>query len=212
MKWKWAVLVGGRGSNLAALLRAGTDVRLVVSHRAGVGALDVARSAAVPATVLEPGAFCDRAAYDQALLDVLVAAGVDGVVLAGFLRLLGPVVVDAFAGRLLNVHPSLLPAFPGLHAPRQALAAGVRVTGTTVHFVDRGMDTGPIIAQVPVPVWPDDTEATLTARIQAVEHRLLPRVVQLVEAGEVAWIDGRVRLAPRAARELSRWYGKNEED
>lgn len=209
---RWAVLVGGRGSNLAALLRAGIDVGLVVSHRAGVGALEVARAGAVPATVLEPKAFVDRAAYDRALLRVLEASGVDGVVLAGFLRILGPEVVDAYAGRLLNVHPSLLPAFPGLHAPRQALAAGVRVTGTTVHFVDRGMDTGPIIAQVPVPVWPEDTEATLTARIQAVEHRLLPRVVRLVEAGEVAWADGRVRLSPGAARELSRWCANNEED
>lgn len=209
---RWAVLVGGRGSNLAALLAAGIDVRLVVSHRAGVGALDVARSAAVPARVLEPAGFADRAAYDRTLAEILASAGVDGVVLAGFLRILGPTVVDAYPGRLLNVHPSLLPAFPGLHAPRQALAAGVRVTGATVHFVDHGMDTGPIIAQAPVPVWPDDTEATLTARIQSVEHRLLPLVVRLVERGEVAWVDGRVHLSPAAAATLSWWWSKSEED
>jgi phosphoribosylglycinamide formyltransferase-1 len=178
---KWAVMVGGTGSNLKALLDAGVEVVHVVSHRAGVGALDIARDAGVPATVVEPGDYEDREAFDAAVLAALDRIPVDGVVMAGFLRKIGPTVVRRYAGRMINLHPSLLPAFPGLHAARQALRHGVKVTGVTVHYVTEDLDAGPIIAQEAVPVEADDGEDTLMARLHAVEHRLLPAVVRRLE-------------------------------
>jgi phosphoribosylglycinamide formyltransferase 1 len=187
-----AVFASGRGSNLAALLEAfppaaaaGGDaaVALVVSDRAAAGALDLARRAGVPA--LHVPFRPDRAAFERSALDALEAARVDLVLLAGFMRILSPAFVDRWPGRLLNVHPSLLPDFPGLHAARQALDAGATRTGCTVHFVDAGVDTGPVVARHEVPILPGDDEAGLQARIQAAEHRLYPAAVRHVLRGEV---------------------------
>lgn len=185
------VLVSGRGTNLQAILHAVRDgeldarVAVVVSNVPGAAALERARAAGIECVVVDHRAFEDRGAFDAAVVEVLRARGVELVVLAGFMRLVTPVLLDAYPMRIVNVHPALLPAFPGVHAQRQALAYGVRVTGCTVHFVDRGTDTGPIIAQATVPVHEDDDEATLTARILVQEHQLLSRVLQWVAAGRV---------------------------
>jgi phosphoribosylglycinamide formyltransferase-1 len=192
------VLVSGSGTNLQAILdavRARTlqaRVAVVVSNVAGAGALDRARAAGVQAVVVEHQRYPDRRAFDAAVVEVLRAHGVDVVVLAGFMRLVTEVLLDAFPMRVVNIHPALLPAFPGVHAQRQALEYGVRVAGCTVHLVDRGTDTGPILAQAVVPVLPDDDEAKLRDRILAKEHELLPRVLQ--------WIaEGRLRVEPPTA-------------
>jgi len=196
------VLVSGSGTNLQALLDAaragqlgGAAIRLVVSNKPGVRALERAAAAGVTAEVVDHKAFADRAAFEAALVERLRAAGVELVVLAGFMRLLGPTFLGAFPGRVVNIHPALLPAFPGVAAQAQALAAGVRLTGCTVHFVDAGVDSGPIVAQSAVPVLEDDTVETLTARVLAQEHRLLPRVVRWIAEGRVSIEGRRVRVA-----------------
>ncbi len=192
------VLASGRGSNLAAILAAATaadfpaEVALVISDRQEAAALDRARRAEVPGVFLDPKTHGDRDAYEAALLALLHEREVGLVCLAGFMRILGPRFVQAFKARILNIHPSLLPAFPGLAAPRQALEYGVKVTGATVHFVDEGVDTGPIILQASVPVLPDDTEVSLSARILAEEHRLYPEAIRL-------YATGRLRIAGRRA-------------
>ena len=184
MSGRVAVGVSGSGSNLRALVAAagrgslGGEVVLVFADRA-CAALDWAAEQGID-TILVPGG------DDATLADTLAAVEADVVVLAGYLRLLGPAVLDRFAGRILNVHPSLLPAFPGLHGARDALAAGVAVTGVTVHLVDATLDGGPIVAQEAVPVLPDDDEASLLARIHPVEHRLLPAAVAALLAGALA--------------------------
>ena len=186
------VLVSGSGTNLQAILDAVHErkldarVAVVVSNVAGALALERARSAGVPAVVVDHKSFADRSAFDAAVVERLRQHGVELVVLAGFMRLLTPVLLDAFPMRIVNVHPALLPAFPGVHGVRQALAYGVRVAGCTVHFVDRGTDTGPIIAQTAVPVLEGDDEATLAARILEKEHELLPRVLQWISEGRVS--------------------------
>jgi phosphoribosylglycinamide formyltransferase-1 len=185
------VLVSGRGSNLGAVLAACASgalparVAVVVSNKPGVAALDRAAEAGVPTCVVPHGAYPDRAAFDAALVDALRAAGVDLVVLAGFMRLLTPVFLDAFPGRVVNIHPSLLPAFPGVDAQAQALAYGARITGCTVHLVDAGADTGPVLAQAAVPVLPGDDRDTLAARILEREHALLVRVLGWMARGLV---------------------------
>lgn len=185
------VLASGRGTNLQALLDAAArpdypaEVVVVVSDREAAPALERARRAGVPAVHVNPKDYGDRDAYDAAVTRVLEAHGVGLVCLAGYLRILGPAFVRTWAGRVMNIHPSLLPAFRGLHAQRQALEYGVKVTGATVHFVDEGVDTGPIILQATVPVLPDDTEETLAARILAEEHRLYPEAVRLFAEGRL---------------------------
>ena len=185
------VLVSGSGTNLQAILDAVRErtldarVAVVVSNVADARALDRARSAGVETVIVDHKAFADRSAFDAAVVQVLRDRGVELVVLAGFMRLLTPVLLDAFPMRIVNVHPALLPAFPGIQGQRQALEYGVRLAGCTVHFVDRGTDTGPIIAQAAVPVLDDDDEATLTARILEKEHELLPRVLQWIAEGRV---------------------------
>ncbi len=200
------VLVSGSGTNLQAILdavRARTldaRVAVVVSNLPGARALERAREAGVETLVVDHRAFTERAAFDAAIVEILRERGVEAVVLAGFMRLLTPVLLDAFPMRIVNVHPALLPAFPGIHGQRQALEYGVRVTGCTVHFVDRGTDTGPIIAQAAVPVLDDDDEATLTARILEKEHELLPRALQWISEGRVtvdAGAGGRPRVRIR---------------
>jgi phosphoribosylglycinamide formyltransferase-1 len=191
-----AVLASGRGSNLGAILDAcrGSDfparVAVVVSDRESAAALGRARREGVDAVFLDPKAHGDRAAYDLALVATLERYRPGLVCLAGFMRLLGPAFVHAWAGRLMNVHPSLLPAFPGLHPHRQALEYGVKVSGATVHFVDDGIDTGPVILQASVVVRADDTEDSLSARILVEEHRLYPEAIRLFAEGRLA-MDGR---------------------
>lgn len=188
-----AVLVSGQGTNLQALITAGLPVGRVVSDRRSALALERAAAAGIPTAVVRLKDFPDRDAFDVALAEA--CAGADLVVHAGFMRIVGPRYLERFAGRCINVHPALLPAFPGLDAPAQAIAYGVKVTGCTVHFVDRGVDTGPVILQEAVPVRPDDTAATLHARIRAVEWRLLPQAARL-------FLDGRLRLEGRVVRVL----------
>ena len=191
-----AVLASGRGSNFGAIVaaaeagRLGAEVAVLVVDRPAAGALDIARAHGIPAAVVEPREHPTREAYDKALIALLVERGADLVCLAGFMRVLGPAFVEHFRGRLLNIHPALSPAFPGLHAQRQALAHGVKVAGATVHFVDEGMDTGPIVLQAAVPVAEDDTEETLAARILREEHRIYPEAIALYAAGRLR-IDGR---------------------
>jgi phosphoribosylglycinamide formyltransferase-1 len=194
------VLASGRGSNLQAILdaiaagRCPARVAVVVSDRPEAPALDRARRAGVKAVYLDPHGHADRAAFDAATARVLEEHGVELVCLAGYRRLLSPPFVAAFRGRILNVHPALLPAFPGLHAARQALAYGVKVTGATVHLVDEGLDTGPVVLQAAVPVRDDDTEETLAARILVEEHRLYPEAIRLVAEDRLVVSGRRVRI------------------
>ena len=185
------VLVSGSGTNLQAILDAidaktlDARVAVVLSNVAGAVALARAEKAGVPTRVLDHRAYADRASFDQAIVSELQARGVEYVVLAGFMRLVTPVLLGAFPMRVVNVHPALLPAFPGVGAQAQALRYGVRVSGCTVHFVDAGTDTGPIVAQAVVPVLADDDEHTLQERILEKEHELLPRVLQWCAEGRV---------------------------
>lgn len=197
------VLVSGSGTNLQAILdaasagRLGAKVALVLSNVATAKALDRAKAAGVPTAVVDHKAFPSREAFDAAVVETLRAHGVDCVVLAGFMRLVTPVLLGAFPHRVVNIHPALLPAFPGVHAQKQALDYGVRVTGCTVHFVDAGMDTGPIIAQSTVAVLDTDDEASLGARLLEKEHALLTEVLQWITEGRVEVIEGADGRRPR---------------
>jgi phosphoribosylglycinamide formyltransferase-1 len=173
-------------------------VAVVISDREQAPALQRARAAGVEALWVDPKDFEDRQAYDRALVRELEARGVGLVCHAGWMRILSPAYVRAFAGRALNIHPSLLPAFPGLHAQRQALEHGARVSGATVHFVDEGVDTGPIVLQAAVPVEPSDTEETLAARILVEEHRLYPAAIRLFAEGRLQIRGRRVIVLPEA--------------
>jgi phosphoribosylglycinamide formyltransferase-1 len=180
------ILISGRGSNMQAILdairRGELDARVgvVVSNVASAAGLARAQEAGVPTTVIDHKGFSSREAFDRAVIDELKRREVDLVCLAGFMRLLSPLFVRTFPGRILNIHPSLLPSFPGLDAQRQALEHGVRVSGCTVHIVDEELDHGPIVLQTAVPVREDDTEETLSDRILAEEHRAYPRAIRLV--------------------------------
>ncbi len=197
-----AVLASGRGSNFDALRRACATpdyparIVLLVSDRPGAAVLGKARDAGIATALVDPGT--PRGTWSPAgahsLLEVLEAARIEAVCLAGFLRVVPPEVLAATPGRVLNVHPSLLPAFPGLRAPRQAIRAGVKVAGCTVHFVDEGVDTGPIIAQAAVPVLEDDTEETLAARILVQEHRLYPESLRLLAQDRLRVVGRRVDI------------------
>lgn len=185
------VLVSGTGSNLQAILDAiaagslAASVSCVISNRPEVKALERARAANVPALTIPHRDFPTREAFDAALVRALEEAGVDWIVLAGFMRVLTPVFLNAFAGRIINIHPALLPAFPGVNAAKQAFDYGVKITGCTVHFVDGGVDTGKIIAQQAVPVEPKDDLAALEARIHRAEHQLFVQVLRDIAAGHV---------------------------
>jgi phosphoribosylglycinamide formyltransferase 1 len=194
---KLGVLVSGRGTNLQALLDADLapgEIAVVISNRPDAYALERAKAAGVPAVVIDHKAFPDRDAFEVVVLAELAARGVEAIVLAGFMRILGGRFIAAFPGRIVNTHPALLPAFPGVDAPAQAIAHGAKLSGVTVHFVDGGVDTGPIIAQRAVPVLAGDTAETLHARIQIEEHRLLPRVVQALAAGRITCEGRRVTI------------------
>lgn len=192
---KVGVLISGRGSNLRALIdgcaggKIPAQIVLVVSNRPDAGGLDHARRANIPTTTIDHRQFADRATFDAAMTEALRAAGVELLCLAGFMRLLTPGFVATWKNRMINIHPSLLPAFPGLDTHARALAAGVRFAGCTVHFVRDETDTGPIIVQAAVPVLPDDTEQSLAARVLEAEHRAYPLALRLVAEGRVR-VDG----------------------
>lgn len=206
------VMVSGSGTNLQSILDAAAsgaidvDVKVVISNRPKARGLDRARAAGVPAVVVSHRKHKGREAFEDLLLDKLREHGVQWVALAGFMRLLTPHFLDAFKDRVVNIHPALLPAFPGTHGQSQALEYGVKVAGCTVHFVDSGTDTGPIIGQAVVPVLDDDDEASLGARILTQEHRLYPRVLQLLAEGRVTRHGRHVRITgdpPRGAAHLA---------
>jgi phosphoribosylglycinamide formyltransferase-1 len=183
------VLISGRGSNLQSIIdainarRLDATIAVVVSNRADAPGLQRARDAGIDAVCLSPGTFQDRDAYDRALAALLLERKVALVCLAGFMRLVGAPLLDAFPDRILNIHPSLLPSFPGLEAQRQALEYGVRVTGATVHLVNAQLDGGPIVLQTAVPVLPEDDVDTLAARVLVEEHRLYPEAIRILLDG-----------------------------
>ncbi len=195
-----AVFASGSGSNFEAIVQAtrdgrlaGVDVSLLVCDKPGAYVIERAARLGVPCRVFDPKSYPDKAAYETELVETLRERGISFVVLAGYMRLVGPVLLSAYEGRMINLHPSLLPAFPGKDAIGQALAYGVKQTGVTVHFVDAGMDTGPIISQVAVPVGEEDTAETLADRIHQVEHELLIDVLREIAADRLSVEGRRVR-------------------
>jgi len=193
-----AVLASGAGTNLQALLddpQIGSCIVLVVADKPGVSALDRARARGVKPVALDPAHYPSREAFDRALTTLLEEEAIEYVMLAGYMRILGADTVRAFRDRILNVHPSLLPAFPGGHAVKDALDWGAKVTGATVHLVDEEVDHGPTVLQEPVLILPDDDELSLHVRIQEVEHRLFPRAARLL-------VEGRLKLEGRLVHVL----------
>jgi phosphoribosylglycinamide formyltransferase-1 len=199
------VLISGRGSNLAALLAAArardypAEIALVVANRADAAGLDHAKSAGIAARVVPHRDFPDRESFDHAIHQALGEAGCDLVCCAGFMRVLTPWFVATWRGRLLNIHPSLLPAFPGLDTHRRAIDAGVRIAGCTVHFVSEGVDQGPIIAQAAVPVLPGDTPSLLADRVLRAEHMIYPSALAMVASGAARLRNSVVTIADRTA-------------
>ena len=201
MKKRIGVLISGRGSNFEALadsVAAGripnSEIAIVISNRENAPGIDRARARGIEARVI-PSKGLEREAYDRQVVAALQEKSVDLVCLAGYMRLLSPYFVRAFPDRILNIHPSLLPAFPGLESQRQALEHGAKFAGCTVHFVDENLDAGPIILQAVVPIEDNDTEETLSARILREEHRIYTEAVRLVLEGRVRIVGRRVRLA-----------------
>lgn len=198
---KIAVLASGTGSNLQAIIdeiKSGflpVELALVLSDKLQAYALQRAEAAGVPTKVLLPADFASREDYDAELVRLLKASGAEAVALAGYMRLVTPVFLQAFPHRVLNIHPALLPSFPGLHGQRQAFEYGVKVAGCTVHFVDEGMDSGPIILQAPVPVLEDDDADSLAARILEQEHIIYPLALRLLAEGKLHIEGRRVRIA-----------------
>ena len=206
-KLKVGVLMSGRGSNMAALVEAAkapdypAEIAVVVSNVAAAPGIALAQKAGVATAVVPHRGQPDRETFDRAVSAELERHGVELVVLAGFMRIFSPWFPTRWAGRLINIHPSLLPSFKGLHVQQQAIDAGVRLSGCTVHFVIPDLDAGPIIAQAAVPVLPDDSEATLSARILRQEHRLYPLVVRWFGEGRISLSDAKVAVAglPKSA-------------
>ena len=205
---KIGILCSGRGSNLASIIEAiecgeiRAEITVVIADKADAYALERAREKGIPAVAVVYRDYAERADFERALLTELHAHGVTLVVLAGFMRILSPVFVHAYTGRILNIHPALLPSFPGAHAHRDVLAYGVKVSGCTVHFVDEGMDSGPIILQASVPVQEGDTEEALAARVLAQEHRIFPEAIKL-------YVEGRLRTDGRKVHILSAAEGES---
>ena len=203
------VLVSGSGTNLQAIIdhieakRLDAKIEVVLSNKADAYGLVRAKNHGIATEVLDHKQFPSREAYDQAVVDLLRARGVDLVVLAGFMRLLSPVFVKAYSNRIMNIHPALLPAFPGLHVQKKAVDHGVRFSGCTVHFVNEECDEGPIIIQAVVPVFPDDSEESLAARILKQEHRIYPRAIQLYAEGRLR-VEGRRVLVDGLAKDDAR--------
>lgn len=196
-----AILVSGRGSNMSAIVEAvqlgriAADVAVVISNVPGAPALDRAAAAGVPVETIDHRLVKPRAAHEAAVLAALQRHEVDLICLAGYMRLIGPTLLDAYPGRILNVHPALLPAFPGMDAQRQALEHGVKIAGCTVHVVSAECDAGPIVLQAAVPVLEDDTVGSLSERILAQEHRIYPEAVSLFFEGRLSVEGRRVRIA-----------------
>lgn len=195
------ILISGRGSNMRSIVDAGlpADIRAVISNRPDAAGLAYARDRGIATEVVDHTAYPDRAAFDGALAACIDRHAPDLIVLAGFMRILTPGFVERYRGRMINIHPSLLPAFTGLHTHRRAIEAGCRVAGVTVHFVTGELDGGPIIAQAAVPVLAGDTESTLAARVLKQEHVLYPQVVRWFVDGRLALRDGRAVLRGDAA-------------
>jgi phosphoribosylglycinamide formyltransferase-1 len=204
-KKRAAVLISGRGTNMAALIEAAEDssfpaeIVLVLSNRPAAAGLAIAQSRGVATAVVDHATYGkDREAFERKVQEVLDRHRVELVCLAGFMRLFTPWFVNRWQGRMINIHPALLPAFRGLDTHERALAAGVRIHGASVHFVVQDMDEGPIIAQGAVAVRDDDTAATLAARVLAIEHRIYPAALALLAAGRITIVDGRCRIAGAA--------------
>jgi phosphoribosylglycinamide formyltransferase-1 len=190
------VLISGRGSNLQAIIDASekgeisAKVVVVISNDPEAGGLERAKKHDIPAVVIDNRQFKDKNTYELEIVKTLKSKKVDLVCLAGYMRIVGPVLLEHFLGKMINIHPALLPSFPGLHAQKQALDHGVKVSGATVHFVDEGCDTGPIIIQSAVPVMENDTEETLSARILEQEHLIYPQAIKLIAEDKLK-IEGR---------------------
>jgi len=200
------VLISGGGTNLQAIIdaieakRLDAAIKLVLSNKADAYGLVRAKNRGIATEILDHRKYPSRETYDQAVVDLLCAHGVELVVLAGFMRLLSPVFVKAYSNRIMNIHPALLPSFPGLHVQKKAVEYGVRFSGCTVHFVNDECDEGPIIIQAVVPVFADDTEAKLAARILKEEHRIYPRAIQLYAEGRLR-VDGRRVIVASSAND-----------
>ncbi len=194
---KLAVLASGRGSNFQAIIDAvkggylNAEIRLLVTDNPGAHALQRARDNGIRRLVMDPSEYPSRDLYYASMAEELKGEGIELVVLAGFMRVVKRPLIEAFPMRIMNIHPALLPSFPGLHGQRQALRHGVKLSGCTVHFVDEGMDTGPIIVQAAVPVYHDDTEESLSARILRYEHRIFPYAIRLFAEGRLE-VKGRI--------------------
>lgn len=192
------VFISGGGSNMVALAKAcqqpdfPADIICVISDKASAGGLEKAKALGIPTQVFERKAYASKADHEAAILGALHALSPDIICLAGYMRIISGVFIKPFEGRILNIHPSLLPLFPGLHTHERALEAGVKVAGCTVHFVTEGMDEGPIIGQACVPILNDDTAETLAARVLIVEHQLYPSALRLFAEGKVTMMDGKV--------------------
>jgi phosphoribosylglycinamide formyltransferase-1 len=208
-----AVLISGSGSNLQAIIDASEKgeipcrVGIVISNKADAYGLARARKHGIPTEVVDHKWFASREEFDARLVEVIRGSGADLVCLAGFMRILTPVIIRAFPNRILNIHPALLPSFPGTHGPGQALAYGVRFSGCTVHFLDEGVDTGPIIVQAIVPVYDDDTEDTLAARILVQEHRIYPMAIRLFFSGRLVFEGRKVKV--RGEPKIPEFFHRN---
>ncbi|AEF94601.1 phosphoribosylglycinamide formyltransferase [Desulfotomaculum nigrificans CO-1-SRB] len=204
-KLRLGVLASGRGSNLQSIMDAcrqgaiPAEVVVVISDKATALALERARAAGIAAHFVDIKSFPDKAAYEQVIVDILKEHRVQLVCLAGYMRLVGPTLLKAYHNQIMNIHPALLPSFPGRHGQLDALNYGVKISGCTVHFVDEGMDTGPIILQAAVPVLDDDTEDTLAARILEQEHRLYPQAIKLFAEGRLQLQGRRVMIKKASA-------------
>jgi phosphoribosylglycinamide formyltransferase-1 len=201
-KLRIGAIASGGGTNLQAIIDRCQDgsidaeIVLVISNNPDAGALVRASEAGIPTLCINHRLFNDREDFDREIVKALQEAGADTIVLAGFMRIVTDTILDAFPHRVLNIHPALLPAFPGLHVQRKAIDYGARFAGCTVHFVDSGVDTGPIIAQAVVPILDDDTEQTLSARILIEEHRIYPHAIQMLAEGRLKIVGRRVNIEP----------------
>lgn len=205
-KKRTAILISGRGSNMAALIDAArhkdypAEIALVISNRPEAAGLDRAREAGIKTVAIDHKQFGNRVAFEARMHEALLDHEIDLIANAGFMRMLTGGFVDRWRDRHLNIHPSLLPAFPGLDTHQRAIDAGVQITGCTVHFVRLEMDSGPIVAQAAVPVMPNDTADTLAARVLEAEHKLYPHALRLVASGAARVVDDRVTFAPPAGK------------
>ncbi len=205
-KIRIGALASGGGTNLQAIIDRCADgsvdaeIVLLICNNPGAGALQRAERAGIPTLTIDHREFAERKEFDLAVVSALQEAEVDLVVLAGFMRIVTETILDVFPYRVMNIHPALLPAFPGLHVQKKAIEYGAKFSGCTVHFVDTGVDTGPIIIQAVVPIFDDDTEESLSARILAREHKIYPRAIQLFAEGRLKISERRVIIGPPLAK------------